>query len=98
MIARRAGLGQNFRSRGRGCDRFGVFPDIRSFSDERLTAFLASLEEEAAGGVLDPTLVSGSDVSLPQDPVVICARTVPINKIEIVRAELSARGGEAEPD
>jgi len=35
------------------------FPDIRSFSDEQLTAFLASLDEEAARSATDPALLSG---------------------------------------
>jgi hypothetical protein len=74
------------------------FPDIRTFSDERLTAFLASLDEEAARGGTDPALLSGSDPSRLEDPAVVYRHTVLSNKIEIVRAELSARRGQAEPD
>jgi hypothetical protein len=74
------------------------FPDIRSFSDEQLTAFLASLDDEAARGATGPALLSGSDRSRQGDPAVVYRHKVLSNKIEIVRAELSARRGQAEPD
>ena len=74
------------------------FPDIRSFSDEQLTAFLASLDEEAARSATDPALLSGSDGSRLEDAAVAYRRKVLSNKIEIVRTELSARGGQAGPD
>ncbi|HEY1516274.1 MAG TPA: hypothetical protein VGF91_07635 [Solirubrobacteraceae bacterium] len=74
------------------------FPDIRAFSDEQLMAFLASLDEEAAGGATDPGLLSGSDPARLEEPAVVYRRKVLSNKIEIVRAELSARRGQAEPD
>jgi hypothetical protein len=74
------------------------FPDIRSFTDEQLSAFLASLDEEAARGATDPALLSGSDPTRLDDPAVVYRRTVLSNKIEIVRAELSARRGPPEPD
>jgi hypothetical protein len=73
------------------------FPDIRSFSDERLTAFLASLYEEAVGGATDPALLSESDSLRLEDPGVAYRRRVLSNKVDIVRAELSARRGEADP-
>jgi hypothetical protein len=73
------------------------FPDIRSFSDEQLTEFLASLYEEAAGAT-DPVLLGGSDSLRFEDPRVAYRRRVLSNKIGIVRAELSARGGQADPD
>jgi hypothetical protein len=73
------------------------FPDIRSFNDAQLTAFLASLEEEAARGATGLAPLSGSDRSRPGDPAVVYRRKVLRNKIEIVRREL-ARRGQADPD
>ncbi len=74
------------------------FPDIRSFSDEQLAAFLVSLDEEAARETTDPALLGGSDPSRLEDPSLVYRRKVLSNKIEIVRAELSARGGQAGPE
>ena len=74
------------------------FPDIRSFSDEQLTAFLASLEEEAARGATDPALLSGSDPSRLEDPAVVYRRKVLKQQDRNRARELSARGGQAEPD
>jgi hypothetical protein len=74
------------------------FPDIRSFSDEQLTEFLASLYEEAARGATDPALLSQSDSLRLEDRGVAYRRKVLGNKIDIVRAELAARRGEADPE
>jgi hypothetical protein len=74
------------------------FPDIRSFNDEQLAAFLASLDEEAARGATDPALLSGSDPVRPEDPAVVYRRKVLSNKIEIVCTELSGRRDREEPD
>jgi hypothetical protein len=67
------------------------FPDIRSFSDERLTAFLASLYEEAVGGATDPALLSESDSLRLEDPGVAYRRRVLSNKRSTSCAQSSPR-------
>jgi hypothetical protein len=74
------------------------FPGVRAFDDEQLIAFLASLAEKVAESATDPALLSGSDLSRLEDPAVFHRRKVLNNKIERMRAELSVRGGPAEPD
>lgn len=74
------------------------FPDIRSFSDEQLTEFLASLHEEAARYATDPAVPYESNSSRLEDPRFAHGRKVLSNKIGIVRAELSARRGQVDPE
>jgi hypothetical protein len=63
-----------------------------------LTAFLASLDEDAVRGAANPALLNGNDPSRVEDPAAVYRRKVLSNKIEIVRAELCARRAQGEED
>jgi hypothetical protein len=61
------------------------FPDIRSFSVDELTAFLAALIDEAEAA------------SISTDASFAYRRQVLHNKIDVVRAELSDRRDRLDP-
>ena len=73
------------------------FPDIRSFSFEELTAFLASLSEGAARTATDPAMPGAGDASTSEDTSLAHRRQVLNNKIDLVRAELADRRGRSDP-
>ncbi len=73
------------------------FPDIRSFSIEELTDFLAVLSDEAEKSTTDRP-ASGAYAAYVSDNVPSAyRRQVLNNKIDLVRAELAGRGRRPDP-
>ena len=73
------------------------FPDIRSFSIDELTAFLAALSDEAANSNTDRPAPSARDVYVSDDAALSYRRRVLQNKIDLVRAELTNRRSRPDP-
>ena len=99
-MARRSRIGDDPASRHWRLERHGLIPRRPLVLVQRraVDCIPRVARREAARGATDPARLSGSDPSRLEDPAVVYRRKVLSNKIEIVRAELSVRGGQAEPD
>jgi hypothetical protein len=73
------------------------FPDIRSFSIDELTAFLAVLSDEAEKRTTDRPASSAYDAYVSDNVPTVYRRRVLNNKIDLVRAELANRRGRPDP-
>ena len=73
-----------------------TLPDIRSFSIDELTAFLAALSDEAEKSSTDRPASGARDAHV-SDNLPAYRRQVLNNKIDVVRAELANRRGRTDP-
>ena len=74
-----------------------AFPDIRSFSIDELTAFLAALSDEAEKSTTDRPASGARDAYVSDNVPRAYRRQVLNNKIDLVRAELANRRGRPDP-
>jgi hypothetical protein len=73
------------------------FPDIRSFSIDELTAFLAALSDEAEKSSTERPASDARDAYVSDNVPPVYRRQVLNNKIDLVRAEIANRRGPPDP-
>ena len=73
------------------------FPDIRSFSIDELTAFLAALSDAAEKSTTDRPASSAYAAFVSDNVPPAYRRQVLNNKISLVRTELANRRGRPDP-
>ncbi len=73
------------------------FPDIRSFSIDELTAYLAALSDEAEKSSTDRPASGARDAYISDNVPTAYRRQVLNNKIDLVRAEIAKRRGRPDP-